>query len=90
MNNTPTPQTDDFCNGLQSNCLETTQGAVDLANFARQLERDLNEADNTSRTMVRLHDEQEKEIEQLCEERDQLRKVLDQFAIPYDLEGKTK
>lgn len=42
MNNTPTPQTDDFCNGLQSNCLETTQGAVDLANFARQLERELN------------------------------------------------
>ena len=80
-----TPRTDDFCNGLHSNCLETTQGAVDLANFARQLERELTD---------------------LQRERDQLRRVVDEFArqspgddkwlaadyrdLPHVIERKTK
>lgn len=86
--NTPTPRTDDHERAYRTAGMPAAYTVI--LSHARQLERELNEVDNTSRTMVRLHDEQEKEIEQLCEERDQLRKVLDQFAIPYDLEGKTK
>lgn len=57
MNDTPTPRTDDFCNGLRSNCLETTQGAVDLANFARQLEQELNKVQAERDQLRRVCDE---------------------------------
>jgi hypothetical protein len=85
--NTPTPRTDDFCNGLRSNCLETTQGAVDLANFARQLERELNEArqcfeiskGNTEAALNSFHAEM-KQRRNAEAERDQLRRVVDEFA----------
>jgi hypothetical protein len=70
---TPTPRTDDFCNGLRSNCLETTQGAVDLANFARQLEQELNEAIKLTQSLA-----EDKGL--FRNERDQLRKVADELA----------
>ena len=74
MNNntpTPTPRTDDFCNGLRSNCLETTRGAVDLANFARQLEREL-KACQAAESLS---------YDRLVSERDQLRKVCDAYYM---------
>jgi len=70
MNNeTPTPRTDK----VVSDDMGDSRFIIDLITHAQQLERELNEAKNTSRAMVRLHDEQEKEIEQLSQERDQLR-----------------
>lgn len=79
-NETPTPRTDARHVEMQMQDLQIGHQLSELINFARQLERELNEANNTSRAMVTLHDEQEKEIEQLCEERDQLRKVADNYA----------
>lgn len=76
----PTPRTDARHIEVQMQDLQIGHQLRELINHARQLERELNEANNTSRAMVRLHDEQEKEIEQLCEERDQLRKVADKLA----------
>ena len=75
---TPTPRTDDFCNGLRSNCLEATQGAVDLANFARQLEQELNEARQQQEAKVTPALVMDYAMVQA--ERDQLRKVCDEVA----------
>jgi hypothetical protein len=93
MNETPTPRTDAEIDDARNVALEfecktppPKRGDnvyVVSADFARQLERELNNS-------IKIQDGMAMTILSLQAERDQLRKVCDEFAIPYVLERKTK
>jgi|GEM_PF-5309814 len=79
MTNTPTPRTDK----VVSSDMGDSGFIVDLIKHSQQLEREL---DNS----IKIQDGMAMTILSLQAERDQLRKVCDEFAIPYVLERKTK
>ena len=78
----PTPETDNHARVYETAGMPAAYRV--LLDLSRKLELQRDEANNTSRAMVRLQDEQEKEIEELCEERDELRKTADALAQSED------
>jgi len=81
MNETPTPRTDNHARAYQTAGMPAAYTVI--LSHARQLERELNNS-------IKIQDGMAMTILSLQAERDQLRKVIDEFAIPYVLERETK